>query len=183
MKNLLAELGRLDAFHQVLGELEAYPHNALVIEASYPDFLDSKRLHHYTPTVVARALADISALHLKLKVVFAHSRKEANEWCRRYFESIHLHLFKEESPPMVEEAQGIYTSMEAPPRDVRFLLRAHFPHLPRTFTLGELREAFPHIPVHVIRAFLAEMRKKGLITCVGRGPKAYWVKTQGDNSL
>jgi len=177
-ENLLAEIGRLDAFHQVLGELEAYPHNALVIEASYPDFLDSKRLHHYTPSVMARALADISALHPRLKVIFAHSRKGANEWCRRYFESIHLHLLKEERPLMVEEAQGIYTSMEPPPKDARFTLRAHFPHLPRTFTMGELREAFPNIPVHAIKAFLAEMRKKGLITCVGRGPKAYWVKTE-----
>ena len=175
-ENMLADIGRLDALHQSLGELEAYPYNALVIEASYPDFLDSRRLHHYTPSVVARAIADISALHPKLKVIFAHSRKGANEWCRRFFESLHYHLFQEESPPNVSETVGVYTGMEIQPSNALVILNANFPHLPKTFTMKDLKEAFPHIPEQSIRSFLNRMRKKGAVTCVGRGTKAYWKK-------
>ncbi len=175
-ENMLSEIGRLDAFHQSLGELEAYPYNALVIEASYPDFLDSKRLHHYTPTVVARAIADISALHPRLNVIFAHSRKGGNEWCRRFFESLYYHLFKEESPPDISETVGIYTGMEAQPSNDLVILNANFPHLPETFTMKDLKEAFPHIPEQSIRSFLNRMREKGAVICVGRGKKAYWKK-------
>ena len=181
-ENLLAEIGRLDAFHQALGELEAYPHNALVIEASYPDFLDSGKVHSHAPSVVARALADISALHPGLKVIFAHSRKGANEWCRRFFESISYHLFHEEIPLGVEETVGIYTGVKSPPTDPIMILRAHFPHLPRTFTIKDLREAFPEIPERSIRAFLTEMKNRGEIVCIGRGPKAFWEKVKPDPS-
>ena len=166
----------LDAFHQVLGELEAYPYNALVIEASYPDFLDSKKLHHYSPSVMARVLADISALHPKLKVIFAHSRKGANEWCRRFFESIFYHLFQEKTPLQVKETVGIYTGKEPSPSDPLVILRAHFPHLPDAFTIADLRDAFPHIPESSLRSFLQEMKKKGAITCIRRGPRSYWKK-------
>ncbi len=176
--NLLAELGRLDAFHQALGELEAYPYNALVIEAGYPDFLDNNRLHYYTPSFVARALADISALHPKLKVIFAHSRKGANEWCRRFFESVFYHLFQEESPPKVKEAVGVYTGIESHPSEPLLILKAHFPHLPETFTIRDLRMAFPQIPERAIRSFLREMKEKGAIVCIGRGSKAYWKKVE-----
>ena len=174
--NMLSELGKLDAFHQTLGELEAYPYNALVIEAGYPDFLDRKRLHHYNPSVVARALADISALHPKLKVIFAHSRKGANEWCRRYFESVYYHLLQEKSPPQVRETVGIYTGAEPFPFDPLMILKAHFPHLPETFTVGDLREAFPQISDNFIRSFLKEMKKRGTIICIRRGPLSYWKK-------
>lgn len=176
--NLLAELGRWDAFHQVLGELEVYPQNALVIESSYGDFLDPKRLHHYTPSFVARALAEISAMHPRLKVVFAHSRKGANEWCRRFFEAVALQ--STESIPV----QGVDLEETVVPKsrdsDLIFALMEQFPRLPPSFTLGELREAFPHVPIEAIRRFLGRMKAAGKVRCSGRGPKARWMKIQQD---
>jgi hypothetical protein len=83
--NLLAEFGRMPVFHQILGQLEKVPGHALVIEADYARILDPKRWPQYSPAFRAKAVAEIFAFHPALRVVFASSRKLANEWTRAYF--------------------------------------------------------------------------------------------------
>ena len=38
----------------------------------------------YTPSFMAKALAELSALHPKINIVFAGNRKLANEWTLRF---------------------------------------------------------------------------------------------------
>jgi hypothetical protein len=57
----------------------------LVIEADYARIIDPKRWPQYTPTFRVKAVAEIFAFHPALRVVFASSRKLANEWTRAYF--------------------------------------------------------------------------------------------------
>jgi len=85
LDNLLAEFGRMPAFHQVLGELEKVPGHALVIEADYARVLDPKTWPLYSVAFRAQAVAEIFALHPALRVVFAGNRKMANAWTRAYF--------------------------------------------------------------------------------------------------
>lgn len=88
LDNLLADFGVMPVLHQRLTELSARPHSALVIEASYPDFLNPKKLHHYTPGFCARAIAEVHALHPALHVVYCENRKAANEWTRHFFSAL-----------------------------------------------------------------------------------------------
>ena len=55
---------------------------------TYEDFLTSKKVHHYTPAFCARAIAELYAVHPKLRMVFCANRKTANEWTRNYFVAI-----------------------------------------------------------------------------------------------
>jgi len=87
-ENLLADFGVMPVLHQRLLELATYEHHALVIEAPYEDFLTAKKVHHYTPAFCARAIAELYALHPKLRVVFCANRKTANEWTRNYFAAV-----------------------------------------------------------------------------------------------
>jgi hypothetical protein len=87
-ENLLADFGVMPALHQRLLELAGYEHHALVIEAPYEDFLTDKKVHDYTPAFCARAIAELYALHPRLRVVFCANRKTANEWTRNYFAAI-----------------------------------------------------------------------------------------------
>lgn len=87
-ENLLADFGVMPALHQRLLELATYEHHALVIEAPYEDFLTDKKLHHYRPAFCARAIAELYALHPRLRVVFCANRKTANEWTRNYFAAV-----------------------------------------------------------------------------------------------
>ena len=85
LDNLLADFGMMPVLHQRLAELAACDNHALVIEASYADFLSPKKVHHYTPGFCAKAIAELYALHPKLRIVFCANRKVANEWTRHFF--------------------------------------------------------------------------------------------------
>ena len=88
LDNLLADLGMMPVLHQRLAELAAQDNNALVIEASYADFLNPKKVHHYTPSFCAKAIAELHALHPTLRIVLCASRKAANEWTRHFFTAV-----------------------------------------------------------------------------------------------
>lgn len=87
-ENFLAELGTLPAFHQSLLDLTQHEQHALVIEAAYGDLLSPKKLHHVSPTYVAKALAEMQAVHPRLRIVFTENRKLAMEWTLRYFAAL-----------------------------------------------------------------------------------------------
>jgi len=86
--NLLADFGMMPVLHQRLAELAVQHNHALVIEASYPDFLNPRKVHHYTPSFCAKAIAELYALHPTLRIVFCVNRKAANEWARHFFAAV-----------------------------------------------------------------------------------------------
>ncbi|MFO7773036.1 MAG: ERCC4 domain-containing protein [Dehalococcoidia bacterium] len=88
MDNLLADFGIMPVLHQRLAELAAHNNHALVIEAPYADFLNPKKVHHYTPGFCAKAIAELYALHSNLRIVFCANRKVANEWARQFFTAV-----------------------------------------------------------------------------------------------
>ncbi len=90
-EDILSELTRLPAFHQKLTELESYDNSALVIEANYSDFLNPKKMKYVSAEFAKKAIGEIFAFHPQLKIVFAGTRKLANEWAIKYFSSIKSH--------------------------------------------------------------------------------------------
>ncbi|MCL0057605.1 ERCC4 domain-containing protein [Dehalococcoidales bacterium] len=88
LDNLLADFGMMPVLHQRLAELAAYDNHALVIEAPYADFLNRKKVHHYTPSFCAKAIAELYTLHPGLRIVFCANRKMANEWTRHFFTAV-----------------------------------------------------------------------------------------------
>jgi hypothetical protein len=88
LDNLLANFGMMPVLHQRLAELAAQDNHALVIEASYADFLNPKKVRHYTSSFCAKAIAELYALHPTLRVVFCVNRKVANEWTRHFFRAL-----------------------------------------------------------------------------------------------
>jgi hypothetical protein len=87
-ENLLAEFGVMDGLHLKLLELAALEHHAFVVEAPYEDFLSPGKLHHYSPSFCARAIADLYARHPRLRVVFCANRKLANLWAQHFFDAV-----------------------------------------------------------------------------------------------
>ena len=88
LDNLLADFGMIPVLHERLAELAAQHNHALVIEASYADFLNPKKVHHYAQSFCAKAIAELYALHPTLRIVFCANRQAANEWTRHFFTAI-----------------------------------------------------------------------------------------------
>ncbi len=177
-ENLRSDLSNLPIFHQKLGEIEAYAHSALVVEANYSDFLNPDKLTVYTPSFVAKALAELSALHPKTNIIFAGNRKLANEWTLRFFEAIESH----ENDVFPDKAAEQAASYEPSPNfrggmyyDIRKEILDGFA---KDFTISEIRERFPNAGDSTIRRVLRELKEKGNIECTGRGRNSRWIKKE-----
>jgi hypothetical protein len=90
LDNLLHDFGIMPIVHQRMLELSAYEHNALVIEAPYEDFLNPAKVHHFSASFCAAAIAELYAAHPRLKIVFCANRKTANQWTASFFSAVAL---------------------------------------------------------------------------------------------
>ncbi len=173
--NLMGDFGNLSILHQQLGELEAYQYAAVVIEASYSDFLNPKKSTFYTPSFAAKAIAELFALHPRLTIVFAGNRKLANEWVLRFFSAIQSHE-KDTSPPMVKDAVAIY-NIQPPFRGGDYYeVRKKIENMPTKFSVSMLREACKNIPEAAIKRALADLKKERRLISHPQGIKSYWQK-------
>lgn len=88
LENLLAEFSSMATLHERLLELAAQEQHAFVVEAPYEDFLNPKKLNHFSAAFCGAAIAELYAAHPGLRVVFCSNRKTANEWTRNYFGAV-----------------------------------------------------------------------------------------------
>lgn len=176
--NLLGDFGNLPILHQQLGELEAYEYGAMVIEASYSDFLNPTKLRFYSPNFAAKAIAELFAFHPRLNIVFAGNRKLANEWVLRFFSAIQSHE-RDTSPSMVKEAVAAY-NVQPPFRGGNYYeVRKRIEDMPPRFTFSMLRESCRNIPEAVIRRALADLKKERKLISHPQGIKSHWEKVEG----
>jgi hypothetical protein len=115
MENMLTDFAKMPAFHQQLSELSSYRHCALVIEANYADFLNPAKVPYCRPSFVSMAIAEISALHPGLLVVFAGNRKLAQEWTLRFFRAVQAHSLDKPHPKVAEVLEHYGKSMDEDP--------------------------------------------------------------------
>ncbi len=172
---MISSLSDLRLLNQTLGELETWPSPALVVEANFGDFLDPKKIRPLNPPYCTRAITEMTALHPKVPIVFAGSRKQANLWTMAFFKTVRA---------MKEEPQGRLATQKPPfvsSPDIPSLTTAQVKEaiekMPEPFTFKELAQALPDVSEHALRRTLKDLREEGLVTCAGRGKAARWVKT------
>lgn len=170
--NVLGELGAVQAWHHALADLARHEMSALVIEAQYGDFLDERRLDGRWPAVhVARVLAEVTALHPRLPVIYAGNRKLANQWAYRFFVACATHR---ESPQLefVREDGSARPDWEAPVRTEERVRMAAVAE-PSPFALREFAERLD-ADAALVRRVLTALAREGKLQCRGRGRAARW---------
>lgn len=176
--NLLSDVGAIQALHHQWQDLARFPHAAVVIEAQYGDFLDERRLAGRWPAAhLARVLAELSALHPGLPVVFAGNRKLANAWCVRFFTAC-AEAAAVPQLELVREAVARYEPA-APGAGVDARVRATaLGRADAAFALAELAAALPEVPRPRIRRLLGELEAEGLLSRDGRGRGTRWIRAE-----
>ncbi|MCR4431846.1 MAG: ERCC4 domain-containing protein [Tepidanaerobacteraceae bacterium] len=175
-ENLISDFNDIAILHQKLGELEAYKHSAMVVEANYSDFLNTGKLTAYTPSYAAKVLAELSALHPGTKIVFAGNRKLANEWTLRFFQAIESHE-RDTLPDKIAEKAASYGASPGFKGGVYYDIRKYIlDESHDELTVAELKDKFPDAPESTIKRVLRDLKNKGLITIMGRGRKSRWIK-------
>ncbi len=175
--NLLRDLGQIQILHQQLAELTTYPHPALVVEAPYGHFLDPKRVAPWPAAHVARALAEISAMHPTLPVIYAGNRKQANEWCHGLFRAVAKRL-ADTAPASVAEVRARHTPVKATGGASLSVRREIMHELPERFTMAMLSRRFPELTTQQLRPILHRLRSEGLLRREGHGRGSVWVRTE-----
>ena len=168
-EDMLTSLSNLSVLHQRLGELKAYPYPALVIEANYQDFLNRKKLRYYSPNFSAKALGELSAFHPGLNIVFAGSRKLANEWALRFFAAVQS---QEHDLPRVKDIitryQGDRTTYGPDHEIIEKIKRL------KNFTFEELKTSLPYYSTQQLRCVLRRLRKEGRIRLSRTRNRSIW---------
>lgn len=193
-ENMLSDFGSVRVLHEKLRDLSRRQHAALVIEAEYRDFLDTAKLAGRWPAAhAARVLSELHVLHPGVQIIYAGSRKAAEQWCAAWFAARAKDLWhrrQDEPPPSDEgetagsggqvlgEAPAVYgdgpvsSTVDTSEALRRVILGGS--DLPRPFSIADLRAAFPGVPDARIRSVLQALRREGRIESVGAGPAARW---------
>jgi len=66
----------------------------VVFESPYADFINPKKLTHYSAPFIAEILADLAVQFHDVQFIFCSNRKVANEWVYRWFQRIHQNILR-----------------------------------------------------------------------------------------
>jgi len=178
IKNMLANLNSLEAYHAHLAELATYPRAQLVIEATLADFGKKEKLHPMSPSRAQRALFDIQARHPNLQVIFAGNRKLAQAHVAGFFGAVSALLCQEEAPPVQEDlalsTRGARANTGGIPAEIRHALMHT---LPDRFTINQAWAALPQHDKQQVQASIKDLRDQGKLVRHGHGRSAIWHRT------
>ncbi len=172
--NLLQDLGAMQALHHALADLTRYDHAALVIEAQYADFLDPRRLEGRWPAAfVAKAIAEVTAMHPSLPVIFAGNRKLANQWAYRFLEAC---ATRRDTPQLelVREVGPSYGASDRVESLDEVLRIAVLNEVNGPFAVRDLAARIEGMTESRVRRVLKEMEREGKVRCLGRGRGPRW---------
>lgn len=177
---LLSDVGSIQGLHHQLADVARCERAIVVVEAQYADFLDDRRLSDKWPaSYVARALAEVAAMHPTLPVIFAGNRKLANRYALQYFEACSS---RGRSPQLslVSEPDPSYNA--SPIEDI---IRDSALAWDGAFAAKELADRFPAVPPARVRRVLAALEAEGMICRSGKGRGVRWsrrlpLRGQGD---
>jgi len=171
--NMMKDLGNLKVLHQRLTELSLCQNSALVIEGTYGDFLNQKKIAPYSPAFTSKALAEIQTIHPRLPVIFADSRRGAMIWTFNFFQMVWTKN-KEDVSQDLQRSRAKFR-----PTTKLFLenmvRRAVFTEMPREFATTDLTSKFPQYSPTNIRTILDNLTKEGVLQSYKQGRELIWV--------
>lgn len=173
--NLMGEFGNLKKFHQHLLELDSCKNSALLVEASYLDFLDKNKIRPYTGSFGAKAIAEIQALHPALPLVFCGSRKAAIAWTFHYFQTIAAKA-KDLPEGVVKDSSVKYGAVNKAVYNEDEARRTVLKDMPDKFTTRLFRENLPQLRAVEARRLLEKMKNEGILSVEKNGRDLVWKK-------
>lgn len=171
--NFMGELGNLKKFHQHLTELSACKNAALVVEASYGDFLNPAKIKPYTGQFGAKAIAEIQANHSNLPIIFADSRKMAEIWAQNFFTTVNAKS-AEYVPEAVREAGARHGANNKNISWEDEARRIVFSQMPDSFTTRNMADNLPQMTYVKAGQFLKKLENEGVLEKTKIGNKIIW---------
>lgn len=167
LDNFISEAGNFQVLIQKTAELAKYKYAAFVIEANYSDFL--KKREHYSPAFFSKIIGNFQALFPSLPVVFAGSRKYAENWAINYFQFV----------AQLETENELFTDLSEEKKNTRMdisiedkIMSSPF----ETFSLDEIKNYLPAYSKVVLRNRIKNLEESGKLIKHRKGNRLYWTK-------
>jgi len=179
LANFLVDVGSIKVLHQQLAELGAWPCAAFVVEASYADLGNPKRIARWPSSHLLRVVAELAALHPSVHFVWPGNRKLANVWAQNFFAA----AAAAQAQPLADILREPLLAFGSEPAgddvDTR-IRRAILYEMEDAFAFATLRAACPDVSDGRLRRLLHQLRAEGRVACTGRGPSARWTRAPVD---
>ncbi len=128
-----------------------------MIEAEYRDFLNPRKMAgRWSTERLAQALAELTALHPTLPIIYAGNRKGANAWTHNFFLAI-ARAQQDATPQLALDVDRRY---DAFPREAGVderIRHAALAELAKPFALAEVQERFYDVPASRVKRVLGQM--------------------------
>ncbi len=175
--NLLGDINAIQALHHHWADLARLDRSVVVVEAQYGDFLNERRLAGRWPAShVARVLAELSALHPRLPIIYAGNRKQANLWAERYLAACGAAL-QGNANPQLDLVAGVveeYTPSGQDNLDDR-IRHAALRDMPPEFATTDVAGMFADVPLVRIRRILQGLEREHRLDRRGARRGLRWV--------
>lgn len=172
--NLVSNFGNMPVVHQKLGELEAYPHAALVVEASYSDFLSPSKQSYYKAGFASKAIAELQVMHPGLTIIFAGNRKLANQWVYAFFAAVKSH-YEDLPEQFARDVISEYKSSRAL-QDNFFSKQRILAEMPDQFSFLMVKEHFTGVSKNVLQGALKSLKAENKLLVEKDGKLNIWTK-------
>ena len=170
--NIRSDISKIQILHQQMHELSLYPFSAMVIEGTYSDFFDTKKISPLNPQYAGKVLAELTVAHPSVSLIFAGSRKDANYWCKRFFESAAAKTSDKDTANINEVTSA---TKEKPSQPIWLKLKYAIENdMPQFFSSKMLRAKFSEYPAAKITQQLGRFKKDGYLIKSGAGAGTVW---------
>jgi len=175
LEHFVTEVSQIKGVHQQFADLGHYAHAAFVVEGQYGDLGNPKKIGRWPASHLLRVVAELTALHPRVPIVFAGSRKHANVWTQRYFVAVAA-AEKAPAPDVVEETLSLYEPTPADGGLDAAIRAAALVDLPDGFSAAELNARCPAAGARRVSRVLTRLRVEGRIRREGASTKARWYR-------
>lgn len=173
LPNLLSDLFSPKTLHLKLAELSAYKHAAVVVEGQYGDLVNPAKIGKCSPKHLLRCVAELSASHPKVPIIWAGHRKGATVWTAQFFTACER-LARNLAPESLQGTPDLFQQPEFDGGADQQIRQAALQMAPTPFLVGDLVTRLGSMPRDRVSRILSSMRDEGLLVTLGRARGIRW---------
>ena len=174
-QNFIKDISNINLFLLNIEALASYKNSALLIEANYYDFLNPEKVKPLKATTCSRLISELF-VKSQVQIVFAGSRKAAQEWIKNYFSTIIAHNNTSSHPSIKEIPLKYYCNKENGYEKILTLLNDE------PMTTREISEKI-QVPINRVRHQLKMLHKSGFVKMEKSGRDLVWTYIPKFNTI
>lgn len=173
LPNLLSDLFSPKTLHLKFAELSAYQHAAVVVEGQYGDLVNPAKIGKCSPKHLLRCVAELSASHPKVPIIWAGHRKGAAVWTAQFFTACERRV-RTTAPESLTGTPDLFQQADFDGGADQQIRQVALDMAQSPFLASELVARLGTVPKDRVSRILVSLRREGLLASIGRSRGTRW---------